>query len=189
MSVQTLCPTCAQVTEWHKPPVGACPHCQSAYPDRLRISTEASLRHSETPTPVLLVLGLYGSALTAAMFALVFILAPFDLGNYSINDQAVSGPVFLRQAGLVFALVVGILGAIAVGLWRERAWVRPLMIAYWLLLPLGTLSLDGWTPGSLIAAVGMAAVCAGVAALYLYGRPNVVAYFEVRKTTPPTHDA
>ncbi len=189
MSVQILCPTCEQVTAWHKPPVGTCPHCQSAYPDWLRVSTETSLRHSETPTPLLLVLGLYGSALAAAMFALVLILAPFDLGNYSINDQAVPGPVFLREAGLSFALVAGVLGAIAVGLWRERAWPRPLMIGYWLLLPIGSLTLDGWTPGSLITAIGTAVVCAGVAALYLYGRPNVVAYFDVRKTTAPTHDA
>ena len=180
MSVQILCPNCAGIAEWHQPPVTDCTACHTPYPEAMRSSAESSLRRTLAPKPMLLVLGQIGSALGGALFASSLATAPFNVGTYSINGEPVSGPEFLRQAGFSFALVGALSLAIAFGLWRERTWVRPLMLLYWLSFPLSVLTTGAWDWASLMGALVMAGIAAGIAGWYLYARPNVRAYFDAR---------
>jgi len=130
------------------------------------------------------VLGQWGTLFVGGLFALFLVLAPFNLGSYTIDGDAVTGPQFLRQVGLVVAFYTAVLFAIGVGLWRERAWTRPLMIVYWLALPLLVLTSADWTVGGLVLDFLWSVAMAGIAWWYLYVRPNVVAYFEARKRYP-----
>ena len=184
MSVQVLCPACGHVAEWHRAPVTECARCQAPYPEPLRLSVERALVRERAPRPLLLTLGQWASLGGGALFLFMLLLAPFDAGTYTIGDEVVSGPEFLRRAGWVFAAAGALLVTIGIGLWRERPWVRPLMVAYWgatglLALAGPNVDAEALTSGLLFAAFGAAG-----AAWYLYGKPNVRAYFEARGAAP-----
>jgi hypothetical protein len=189
MSVQVLCPHCGVIAEWHRPPVIDCAACHSPYPAQLRVSTERALERSLAPKPMLLFLGQLGSALGGLVFLGTLATAPFNAANYTINNQPVSGAEFLRRAGFLWAAIAAVLLVIAFGLWRERAWVRPLMVLYWLLLPLGSFIVDDWDTASILSAFFFCGVAAAIAAWYLYRRPSVRAYFDARSASIAAHDA
>ena len=182
MSVQVLCPSCATVVELHRPPVTDCPHCHTSYPETLRGTATQALRHSAAPKPALLQLGQWFSLLSGAVFLLLLLLAPFDLASYSIEGEPVSGLEFLRRGGIAFALIGGTLLAIGVGLLRDRAWARPLMMFYWLASGVSLLSVSGFEVASALAGVLTSAIPAAVAWWYLYAKEDVVAYFEARQS-------
>jgi len=98
------------------------------------------------------------------------------------------GLEFLVRAGWVFFLIGGLLAAIGLGLWRERAWTRPLMMAYWPLSAVLTYA-PAWSGGRATDLSGLLVFNAIVAALawwYLYRKNNVVAYYQAleRRETP-----
>lgn len=79
--------------------------------------------------PDLLIIGKYVSTFAAGIILVLLILAPFGAGDFTIDGETVSGAEFLRRGGgITFAAIGALLVAIAVGLWRGRAWVRPLMM-------------------------------------------------------------
>src|SRR5687768_16262081 len=102
MSVIVLCPNCQFAATFHRTPITLCARCQQPYPDAVRAPAERALGASAAPKPALLVLGQVLSACAAVGFLSVLILAPFDLGTFTIEDQQVSGPEFLRRAGIAF---------------------------------------------------------------------------------------
>ena len=130
--------------------------------------------------PLLLTIGMFGSALYAIGWFTLLALAPFDLGSYHWAGQTLTGPEFLRAAGLPLGMAAFICALISVGLWRERPWTRTLMIFFWAVIDAWLVSLvvrhqpaSVGTPGAVIfAAAYMAA-----AAWYLYFKPNVAAYY------------
>ena len=76
----------------------------------------------------------------------------------------------------MFAIGVLLL-VIGVGVWREREWVRPLMVAYWASHALvGLMEIHVDVMNVISAFVG-AGVGAAAAAWYLYRKPNVSAYY------------
>ena len=182
MSVQILCPTCNEVVEWHLPPIAACGRCGTPYPPAIRESSEAALKRSIAPKPGLLVVGQWISTLGGVLWTFVLLLAPFNAGQFSINGETVSGPEFLRRAGLGMGLNTVLVLAIAIGLWRNRAWSRPLMILYWLSWPLLAVSLGGGDTSTLLPALLVSALFASLAAWYLYGWSAPRAYFDARRT-------
>ena len=130
--------------------------------------------------PLLLTIGMFGSALYAIVWLVLLLLAPFDLGAYHWQGRTLTGPEFLRTAGIPLGVAALLCAAISVGLWRERPWTRTLMIFYWAVI-------DAWlvaevaryhplglgAPGTIIfAAAYMAA-----AVWYLYFKRNVAEYY------------
>lgn len=192
MSVIVLCPACGTATPFHRPPVASCPHCQAALPATVRAPAERALAVEQAPKPFLLQVGMIGSALCGAIFVAVLVLAPFNLGTYTINGAPATGPEFLRAAGVPFGLLGTLLLAIGFGLWFERAWTRLLMIGFWgVMLALGAAQM---MDGSLTVSAGLGGIVEMLIALalagwYLYQKPNVVAYYErlehTTTATPP----
>jgi hypothetical protein len=180
MSVQVLCPACGYVAEVHRPPITECARCHAPLPEELRLATERALARERVPKPLLLTIGQWLSLLSGTAFLLSLLFAPFDLGTYTIGEDVVSGPEFLRRAGVMFVLSGGLLVAIGVGLWRVRQWVRPLMIGYWLLWPLLALADAESGVEDVVGAFVFAALAAGIAVWYLYRKSNVRTYFEAR---------
>jgi hypothetical protein len=180
VSVQVLCPSCGDVAEHHRPPVTECVRCHTPLPEPLRLSTERALARELAPKPLLLVLGQWLSLIVGSVFLLMLPFAVFDMGTFTIGADAVSGPEFLRRAGWMFALIGGLLLGIGVGLWRERSWVRPLMVGYWLAFVLIAVVSPDDDGQSVALSVVMGLAAAGVAAWYVYAKTNVRAYFETR---------
>jgi len=123
------------------------------------------------------------------MFLLFLLLAPFDIGTYSIEGETVSGPEFLRTAGWLMAIATVLCLSIAYALWRDRSWSRPLMILYWVVTGLAVLV---WSREFNCAVVEMF-IFAALAAWYLYGNHNAAAYYRLIMRTedatvpqPPT---
>ena len=189
MTLHVLCPSCGEVTAFSAPPVDECAHCHAAFPDRLRATGERAVIRETAQKPVLLVLGQWAATLGAAIVLLLLVLAPFDVGRYTIHDEPVSGPEFLHRAGLLFTTLGALLVAIAVGLWREREWSRPLMVVTWLVLGVGTLVSDlepREDTAGLVGGTVTMLIAAALATWYLYRKKNVVAYYRLieRRSRP-----
>jgi hypothetical protein len=133
----------------------------------------------------LLFLGQVGTLGFSAIVILLLLLAPWDIGSYSIGNEAVSGPEFLRRGGLLFGAVGGLFLAIGVGLWLDRAWTRPLMLAYWPLIALLGFVMPDTSAADAIEVAVFAGVGFAFAAGYLYGTDGVKAYYAARTRTPP----
>lgn len=181
MPVIVLCPSCHEAAAHHRTPVTECPRCHYPYSHDVRASAEDALRRTAVPKPALLLLGQFGSSFTGAVFLGFLLLAPFDVATYNIAGEQMSGAEFLVRAGWVFLLIGGLLVTIGVGLWRERAWARPLMMAYWPMSAVLAYA-PSWSGGSatdLSGLLAFTAIAAAVAWWYLYRKDNVVAYFHV----------
>jgi hypothetical protein len=121
-----------------------------------------------------------GSLLFGCIAMLLLVLAPFDLGSYSISGEPVSGPEFFRRAGLLFGGTGLIMLAIGLGLWLEREWTRPLMVGYW-----GAMAVAGvagvvagsFTAGEAVGLIVESLLALALAGWYLYRKANVVAYY------------
>lgn len=178
-----LCPTCAVVSELHRPPVTDCAHCHTPYPDALRTASDASLRRSMAPKPVLLSIGQWLSLFTGGVFVLLTLLAPLNIGTYSISGEEMPGPQFLLRGGWLMGVLGGLLLGIAVGLLRDRPWARPLMLLYWMAFALLALIGDGFDIAALMASALVMIASVAIAAWYLYAKPDVRAYFEARSAS------
>lgn len=153
--------------------------CLDAEP--VRVVAEQALVRRLHPKPVLMTLGQWGSFVAGAPFVLVLFFAPFDLGSYSVGGEVVSGPEFMRRAGWLFGLFGGLLLVIGVGLWRERPWVRPLMVLFWAALVLIAVTDPDIQRSGLAATIAEAVIAVATAGWYLYGKENVCAYFATRR--------
>jgi hypothetical protein len=128
--------------------------------------------------PALLTVGMVLSGLMGGLAALFLVLAPFDIGTYTIDGQSVTGPEFLRREGLLMFAMAALLIGISVTLARDEPFARELMILFWILIGvLGTLIpiLKG---ASELDASWMVAL--PIAVWYLYFSNGVVAYFSGR---------
>ena len=130
--------------------------------------------------PLLLTIGMFGSALYAIVWLVLLLLAPFDLGSYHWGGQTLTGPEFLRAAGIPLGVAALTCAAISVGLWREQPWTRTLMIFYWAVI-------DAWLVAEVVThhpwnigvpgAVIFAAAYMAAAVWYLYFKRNVAEYY------------
>ena len=130
--------------------------------------------------PWLMRTGTRASALGAAVWLLFLPLAALDVGSYSIDDQAVSGPYFLIHADLELLPFIGLLHAHAYGYWTERLWARPLPIVFWLLVDAALFGqiLSGEVEGAdAIGVVVWALLYVACAVWYCFFKPSVAKYY------------
>jgi len=179
MSVALICPQCGTVATLHRAPVGACPNCQAAWPESLRLSAEATLARQKVGRPLLITVGMYVAPGFGALFLLFLFLIPFGGGAYTVNGDVVSGAEFLREGGLLVALTGTSLLAVGYAIWQERSWSRWAMVVFWLIQVAGAIG-QGLSHG------GIAEVAGPLASLllpivlawwYLFEKPNVVEYY------------
>lgn len=180
MSVGLVCPQCAAATNYHQPPVDRCPSCGAPFPEQLRRSAEASLARQHATRPGLLTVGMYLSAAGGALILVALLAASCDAGNFSLNDEPVTGPEFLRTVGLQGGTLGLLLLLIAYGLWQERSWARPLMMVFWFACTVFLLFSQlraGTTASAIGTTLFWGAVYAGPSAAYLYFKESVTAYY------------
>ena len=191
MSVAVICPHCGSSVTLLRAPVSVCPECQSAWPEPLRLSAEASLARQKAERPMLLTIGMYLSPGFGALILLQLLLAPFNASSYSINGESVSGIDFLEHAGLFFAVLGATCVAAAYGVWRGRTWSRWIMLAFWSTQVAGAIGFG-------LAAGGMADAASAVAGLllpilvawwYLFEKENVVEYYRALEKEAKAREA
>ena len=179
MSTTVICPHCTRPAEFRFLPADECPLCGASLPEELRSVVEAAIRKEKPRKPALLVVGMVGSAMFSGLCAIFLVLAPFDIGSYTINGEPVTGPEFLRRAGFLFFGGAAICGAVSYGLAKDRSWTRPLMLAYWIVIAVGSLALG---EASSVACSILTALCAlTIAGLYLYAKDSVTDYYEATR--------
>ena len=110
------------------------------------------------------------------------ILAPFNIGTYSISGESVTGPEFLRRMGILFAANAILMLVIAFGIFTERSWARPVMLLFWCGSVAANLILflrdrDENVGGTLVLSL----IATAVAAWYLYGKDSVTQYYDALK--------
>ena len=180
MSVVLICASCAEPYTLHRPPVPeACDRCHAAFPDSVRQVANRTLRAEATPRPLLLTLGFGFITFSFAAGMLVFVVALVGNGPYTVNGQRVTKSEFFSDPlALSFAPIIIMAAWVAWALWRERPWARQLMLAYWFVLFAPSIFAPTADLSSRIAGIFSLAVSITTASWYLYGKPNVVAYFQ-----------
>jgi hypothetical protein len=180
MSVVLICPSCAEPSTLHRLPAPErCDRCHESFPDSVRQVAERTLRAEATPRPLLLTLGLGFITIWLCAGVLVFLVAVLGNGPYRVNGEQVTKAQFFSDPLAFSVAPIFIVAAwVAWGLWRERSWARPLMLGYWFVVSAPSIfppNVDSATRiGGILFLVGGLTV----AGWYLYGRPNVVAYFQ-----------
>jgi hypothetical protein len=81
----------------------------------------------------------------------------------------------------IFVPAIAFTAVIAWAIWRERAWVRQVILAFWLIPFAMALFVPDADMASRIASSASTVIGVAVTAWYLYKKSNVVAYFERRK--------
>ena len=181
MSVLLICSACQDPHTLIRLPVSReCSRCGVQYPQSAYELAVQTLCAEAVPRPLLLTLGMGFCAFWSVLAAIITVTTLVsDGGSYEINGQPVSREEFLREPiVLLFPLAILYTGAVSWALYREQPWTRPLMLAAWLTYVL-VMGFAGW-PGTTERIVGvvLAIFPLGIASWYLYGKPNVVAYYE-----------
>ena len=179
MSVILVCPVCGSAHTLLRLPVAElCPDCDSAYPPAARELAIQSLLTDVTPRPVLIVIGAGFSALWALCAAIFVLFAVVSSGPFTLNGEQVTKEVFVRSFLLPWWLpLLAYFGGTAWAVWTERSWTRELMLLFWIVaLGVSAFAGDGGLAERAFNTVSCA-LCLGGAVWYLYGKPNVAAYY------------
>lgn len=127
--------------------------------------------------PLLLRVGMVGSVFLSVVLFIGWVALVLGQSSvFWINHEQVSRIQFLSGGGYVLFLLPLLLGGIGYGLWKERAWARPLMVFFWLILvtpSVISLLLGGGDKKSHLGALA----CLLIVVWYLYFKRNVVSYY------------
>ena len=111
------------------------------------------------------------AGIAAIVFGSFLVLAPFDVGHFSIDGQTVRGPEFLRRAGIVVAMLTALLAAISVSIARNAKVARALVV-----LSTGATALASFVLPAMRGTLTWTVLLV-LAIWYFYFKSNVVAYY------------
>ncbi len=182
MSVTLVCSSCNAIQTFHVAPFSVCGTCGAPIDPAIRARLEAELRYSSLRRPMLIQIGAAGTSLIGGIMIFFLILAPFDIGTYSISGESVTGPEFLSRMGVLFFANAILMVVIAFGILSEKSWARPVMLLFWCGSVIANLILflrdhDGNAGGTFVLSL----IATGVSTWYLYGKDSVVQYYDALK--------
>jgi hypothetical protein len=186
MMATRSCPDCGATTRQEGMDPPACSGCGKVFPDR---SGEAGEK-GEDGRPALLMflmIFLFFFALFGGMISFITFMMPGS-DDYLVDNQLATKNEFLLNM-LPSMLRFLSAGPIAYGLWKERIWARPLLIAFVGIYELGKFLLPGWreAPAEVIVPrFILSGVIVGLLAWYLYKKQNVVRYYQTLSTQKPS---
>lgn len=159
---------------------------------RLTKQSSTATPRTRLDMPFLLLCGMGFGAFFAMVALLVVagmvVLLPFT-SQYTYNGLPVTRAEFLQKSWpllVAFPVAAGCALAIVYALWRELAWSRRAIIAYWV-VTLVALSLTAIISGSaedLLTSVAMFGGIVGLLSWYLYRKPSVRAYYSAIRSLP-----
>lgn len=184
MAVFLVCPKCDESSVVERLPVEACPECGTPYPTQARLAAEAALIRSQATKPGLLVVGQMLSAMGGGVILSVFLLAALGRGQLTLFGEPVTGMEFIMRAGPTLGTVGVLLALNAVGLSRNAAWTRPIMVGVWVvpvLNGLWRLATGHFGEGTISYPFALALFALPASIVYLYRRENVTRYYDALK--------
>ena len=135
------------------------------------------------PRPPLLVLGAVLAALAGLVCVALTVLPLWPGSQTIINDRVVTRAYYATHAAPFTLLATTLLLAVAWGVWRERAWVRRVVLVVWALYVVMAVLVQRSQGGAVPAIVGGLALLA-CSAWYLYANPRVTAYYAALPGAP-----
>lgn len=180
-SVTVVCPECGREKKFYFAPIDRCKNCGSEYPDETRQLAETSLAQDKAQRPPLLTVGMYVSASIASLCLLMVACAIVDVGEYSFNNELVTGPQFLVIAGLPLTAVGLTTFGIAYALFRNLWWSRRLIVITVIANSLIGMLASVIASVSVLPNVTVTLVVGGPLLAYLFYNPKVAAYYDARR--------
>jgi len=139
----------------------------------------ATLATEATPRPLLITLGVGFCALWGGTALLILAIAVLGSGPYRVHGVEVSKGEFLTSAGFLWMPIMTLYCAVVAYLvFTERSSARPAMLVPWIAGVIAYPFIPDVDAGSRLIGIIWCVVVGGIAAWYLYRKPNVVAYFE-----------
>lgn len=184
MSVVLLCPSCQRATPLFRAPVPTeCSYCNAPFPPSARDVASAALSTEATPRPLLVTLGAGFCCLWAGTALLILLIAVLGSGPYRVNGVEVSKAQFLTSPELLWVPIAAIYcGLVAYFVFAERPSARPAMLVPWI-AGVVAYAFIGEDAASRLIGILWSVIAGAIAWWYLYGKPNVVAYFERLEAT------
>lgn len=186
MSTVLVCPNCRATTEYQGSGLPACSACGT----RLSERADAAAGHTaDRQRPSLLMIFMVFLGAFATIGTIITFLTVTVPGNedYIVDNRLASQSDFLLKM-LPFILLYLAAAPIAYGLWRERAWTRPLLLAFFGIPELGKYLMPRWQEApahALIPRFILSAVLVGLLSWYLYRKRNVVRYYNALSGSKP----
>ena len=163
-----------------------CSRCGAVVPEAVG---DASGGVSEGRPPLLMFLMIFLAffAFFGALITLITLAMPGNDDYLVDNDVATKGEFLMKMLPSTLRFLFA--GPIAYGLWKERRWARPLLLAFVGLSEFGKFFLPGWKEapaGVIVPRLILSGILFGLLSWYLYGKRNVVRYYRAR-SDPPSH--
>jgi len=178
MNLLLVCPSCRTTTEFQGSGQPVCSACGT----RLSEGVDAASPHAadrQRPLFLLMLMVFLGSL--AAIGLIITFLTVTVPGNeeYIVDNRLATQSDFLIKM-LPFILLYLTAVPIAYGLWKERPWTRPLLIAFFSIPEFGKYFTPRWSGAPAHAFIPrflLSALLIGLLAWYLYRKRNVVRYY------------
>lgn len=118
-------------------------------------------------------------ALFGAIITLITLVMPGNEDYLVDNQIATKSDFMVKMLPSMFRFLVA--APIAYGLWKERTWARPMLLAFFGIPELGKYLLPAWRdapPGVIVLRLVISAIAIGLLGWYLYRKRNVVHYYK-----------
>lgn len=178
MSAVLICPNCRTTAEYQGADPPACNACRT----RLSVRTDTVGQQAadrQRPLFLLIVMVFLGSLATIGLIITFMTVTVPGNEDYIVDNRLATQGDFLVKM-LPFILLYLAAVPIAYGLWRERPWTRPLLLAFFSIPEFGKYLMPRWSEAPAHAFIPrfiLSAVLIGLLAWYLYRKRNVVRYY------------
>jgi hypothetical protein len=181
MSAVRICPNCKTTVEFQNPGRPTCAACGAILPAPKPGHTAAAQAADRQRPSLLLVLMVFmGSFATIGIIITFLTITVPGNEDYIVDNRLATQSDFLVKM-LPFILLYLAAAPIAYGLWKERPWTRPLLVAFFAIPEFGKYLTPRWSGAPAHAFIPrfiLSAVLIGLLIWYLYKKRNVVRYYE-----------
>lgn len=178
MSAVLVCPNCRATTEYQDSGQPACSTCGT----RLSAGADAAAgQEADRQRPLLLLIFMVFLGFLATIGVIITFMTVTVPGNeeYIVDNRLATQSDFLVKM-LPFILLHLAAVPIAYGLWKERPWTRPLLVAFFAIPEFGKYLTPRWSEApahAIIPRFILSALLIGFLSWYLYRKQNVVRYY------------
>lgn len=178
MNSVLVCPNCRTPTEYQGSGQPACSACGTKLSAR---ADAAGNQAAERQRPLLLLMLMVFLASLATIGLIITFMTVTVPGNedYIVDNRLATQSDFLIKM-FPFILLYLAAAPIAYGLWKERPWTRPLLVAFFAIPEFGKYLTPRWSEAPAHAFIPrfiLSAILIGLLGWYLYKKRNVVRYY------------
>jgi hypothetical protein len=178
MSAVLVCPNCNATASPSTADQPACSVCGTPFPGPISSFDKRTEERQRPFLILLLMVFLAFFALFGALITLITLMVPGSEGYLVDNQLATKDDFLLKMVPSILRFLAA--APIAYGLWKERGWARPMLLAFFAIPELGKYLLPGWreAPASaIIPRLLLSMALVGFLGWYLYRKRSVIDYY------------